>query len=444
MRAPRRGWALGCLLCLATGSIGASAHAQPRVVVLDFDGPKAKRMRSQVVKALAAQQTLEFVPKADAYDAASQAGVDISTAEGRAVVAEELLLSALVSGYSSKSGRRIELNVLVFEGSSGEEVGGANFRGNARQIGQRIKRRLWGELSDSLTSAQAPEPQQVEEEPTEEAVEEAPWEQDESPPAALPEEQEDEEEASDEDSDEASEWPALELSAGMRFMSRSFSYQDFVLQLADYWLPPYPAAQGQLRWYPAAHFTDGFLAHLGLDLAYTHVLSPSSERDGLTFGSTASALRIGARGRLPLGRHELALAVGYAAQSFRVDDAQDGTDPGLPAVSYSFLRMGPELRVGITDAIYVHAEVAYLLALGFGEIASDSWFPNTSGMGIDVGLRVSWRLLSLLEVYGGASFRQVGMTFDPQPADRGAVLGRVAGGATDRYITPEFGVTLRL
>ena len=436
------GLSLGLLVMLV-----GIASAQPRLVVLDFEGPRAGAFRNQVVKGLQ-QGNVEMVSLSDAEGAARGAGFDLGTSDGLAAAARELQLSAFVRGEVTKvRGKVFEVTVRVYNGADGYELTNASFKGKRARVLKRLKRGSWKRLGDAISSSQPPAARAEEpEEPEEDVLDEEPPPAVEVPDGDDADDEGDEEEEDDDGDGETTDSPALDLRVGMRFVSRDFSYNQMILQLADYFLWPYPSVHGQLRLYPGALFSDGVLAHIGLDVAYTHVLSPASERDGLEFGTSASMLRVGLRGRLPLGDHELGLSFGYESQVFKIEDAQDGTDPQLPSVAYGFLRVGPDLRLALSDSFLVEAEVAYLHGVSFGELAGTYWFPNTSGYAIDVGLRGIWRPVSVFEIYGGAGFRQVGLTFEPDENDpgQGVGVGRVAGGAIDRYIMPELGVTLRI
>ena len=57
------------------------------------------------------------------------------------------------------------------------------------------------------------------------------------------------------------------------------------------------ALNGSLRWYPGAHFTDDFGAHIGLALSYEHMFPVRSYMDNRAFLTESSAYEIGARAR---------------------------------------------------------------------------------------------------------------------------------------------------
>lgn len=432
--------ALRIALVMATLLCAAQAAAQARVVVLDFDGPRAARLRAQVVGALS-DEGVELIAKDEAAAIAGEQGADLSTAAGRQSVARELRISAYVEGTAEKKGSRVTLTVHVYNGRDGEQLGEFDLKGNARQVRKRVQRNLWDRIGVWIDKAEAPEAEAEPEAEPESTVDEGDGDSDEERGQVGGTVDE------DYDPDDAptpsGKLHALDLGLGLRFLGRSFGYNDAVLKLADYSIGLNPALHANAHWYPAAHFSQGPAAWFGLDLAFTLLIAPDTTRDGQSYKTSAKDYRVGLRFRLPFGDHEVALAAGYAAQSFAVDDAADGTRSGLPKVAYGFLRVGPEVRLGF-GAFAVEAELAYLHPLKYGNLASSGWFPNTSGMGFDAGLRVAWAPIELLEVFAGGTLRQIGLSFEPKEGDPGAQIGRVAGGAVDRYFGPELGVRLRI
>jgi hypothetical protein len=122
---------------------GALAQ-QPRVVVLEFDGPVAKRVRASVVKVLM-KQDVELVASDDALDKAGSLGADLGSAAGRAAVARELEIAAFVTGEVTKKGRRFVATLTVYQGDGGDSVGEASISGTRAGLAGDVRKGVWKE-----------------------------------------------------------------------------------------------------------------------------------------------------------------------------------------------------------------------------------------------------------------------------------------------------------
>lgn len=464
----RRALAFGLCLWGAGLLLGEVAAAQGRVVVMPFQGRMSRRLRAEIVSAVS-NNGMPMLPQARVRATADDAGFDLDDATGREAVAGELQIRAYVFGRSKKRGSRITLTVRVFDGMDGELLGETELTGRRKQIRKVVKRQAWRRIRKWINASAAPD-----------APPDAPQGdygdyEDEDPPGwgdgdssrsrddrrrrrsgrrddrrdrGVGRSTDDYDDSVPEDFDDvdegASDMHAFDLAVGMQFVTRNYDYNEPLVALAFANVPLSPVLRVQAHWYPGVHAGAGPATYFGLDVAYSHWLGGSANRDGETFDVSASAYRIGLRARLPIGDHELGLAAGWAALQYEIADSQGGENAGLPGVSYGFLRVGPDLRLAF-GAAAVELEAAYLHPLKFGNIASTGWFPRTTGVAIDAAVRVSYGLVPEFEVFGGVTFRQVGLTFNPEPEDEGAMtLFRVAGGAVDRYWGPEFGLRLRI
>lgn len=233
----------------------------------------------------------------------------------------------------------------------------------------------------------------------------------------------------------------LDFSFGLRFSTRRFQYEDPFPGLRGYKLGLAPKLSLQLHWYPAAHFTRGFAANLGLQLRGELLVGVSSKNSaGEEFDTTSRELGAGLRLRVPLGAHELGVLVGYGQHSFAVDGAS-----GVPGVAYGFLRVGGDASVAILGPLSVQARAAFLLGLSQGELAEDAWFPHTAQHGLEFEAGLAYRVLRPLSLCALFGMQRYFMSFSPRVSDPGVQSdGRVAGGALDQYLSGRVAAVLRL
>ena len=134
------------------------------------------------------------------------------------------------------------------------------------------------------------------------------------------------------------------VALGVSLQSRDFSYNDDAFQvLRPYELGSAPALSGELRWYPVAHFSEGFLTHIGVEGRVRYLVGVSSEdSEGNELRPTARTFSAGSAVASPSGASELGLALGLGHHSFSVEVPEEG--PQLPDVGYTYLRIGADSR----------------------------------------------------------------------------------------------------
>ena len=448
-------WWLAAAVVLCSPQLAVAKPApKERVVVRSFSGPTAARVRAAVVQALGKSKRYEMVPSDRADDAAQELGADLSTDAGRAAVARRLELSGFVSGTIAKKGRQFVLTLEVYGGASGTMTEDRTFRGRkpAALVGV-VKRRLQADLRRKPLQLGAPEaepepepepePSVVESEPEPEAEPEPVAEQE---PAAADDEPEDDAEQEPEPSGEDAEHATvLELGLGVRFMTRSFTYEQPQTHLPEHSIAFTPAGQGQVRWYPAAHFTQGFASHLGLE-AYGRLMATVEATDGPSVYQTKShAFGVNLRGRIPLWPSGIGLHAGWGAHDIEVTDSQFGGDPEVPSVAYSFLRLGADARIALSSDFALSLRASYLVLLGFGELAEETWFPDASGSGIEAQLGAGYALVGPLWIELDLGLLRYFLSMNVEPADpSAAATQRVAEGASDQLLFATLGLSLRL
>ena len=229
---------------------------------------------------------------------------------------------------------------------------------------------------------------------------------------------------------------------GMRLYARSFRYtdplrevfpgQDFP-QMLTYNLAAAPMVFGRVDWYPLAHFQGGFPANVGISGGYELGVATDVEFRNRMLKQSHSLMYVGPKIRIPVATHEIGLFGHFGSHSFSIDGdaaANSGRDV-FPDVTYRFLDFGADVRF-LFDDIRLGAHAKYRMLLGYGDVASADWFPNTSGAAVNVGGEVGWKLTDTLELLVGVDVLQYGLDFSPAAS---AEPDRVAGGATDRYVS---------
>lgn len=435
---------LGAAL-LAT-ALPAIAEAQTKVVVLEFRGPGASRVRGQAVRGLSGQG-VEVVDASEAESAASRLGVSLDDADGLAAVAAELQVNAFVEGRVNRVRRRWSAQLVVRQGSDGEQVEETSFTGrNLNRVGSSVRDGVWRRLGSAIQSAEAPaarrQPEVVEQRRPIEQVDD-----EEDPPGFGGDDggdEEEEEEAEDDDGGGGTAGSPLEVAAGLRVFTRSLDYTDDIFgELRAYAMAGAPAVFGDISWFPAAHFTTGFPTWLGITLELeTAFLLTSSDSDGVEYPTSSAAWLAGARLRVPVGNHEIGGLIGYGGHSYSIDDATTDMgqrDPQVPAVSYTFVKIGGDARVHLTDRLVMRARLGWKFLTGMGEIQKEDWFPRMTGGGLDLGVGFGFEIGGGIEARIDFDLRRYFFSMNPEPSDTW-----IAGGALDQYFAGSLGIAWRM
>jgi hypothetical protein len=450
-------------------AVSGAARAQTRVVVFDFEGPRdAVQIRKAVVDVLE-DNAVEVVSTKTALAQARRSGAELDTESGRVRVGKKLRLTAFVEGRVEHGKRgAVRVNLAVYGARDGLVAGQMSVSAPKRKVAGELRATLWDQLGDAVRgeteSAKAePEPLAVEEPPTppqrpvrQQPVKRQPVqreEEEEEVAQAEPPEDEEEEAPGEEKESQpsaAGKVNALDINLGARFGTRDFVYNDPLPGLRKYGMSLSPNLRLAVRWYPGAHFDDGALSNIGLDLRGEMLVGVTSKnRAGQKFDTSAYNFGFGVRGRLPLRRLELGAVLGYGIHSFSLSGTSKA-DPDVPDAGYGFIRTGLDARWSFSDpqelpGIYVAAQAAYLFALSHGEIEDKSWFPHTSGDGIEAEFAIGIAISQVVAVETAFAVQRYFMTFDPKPNDSSVRdEGRVAGGAVDQYLSGRVAMVIRL
>jgi hypothetical protein len=225
---------------------------------------------------------------------------------------------------------------------------------------------------------------------------------------------------------------------------------------------PSPMFSSHVNAYPGALFTDGFLAHLGLLGGYeVGFLSKTTLLDKqLTQEHTN--IYVGARYRIMFGDHYVSpkFAVGkhsFIIENDRIDifDSRPGSGQvyeadALPDTEYSYRDLGLDVRFDFgTISLGAHSAYRFVTDTGGLQAASDdavnrpydTWFPHAHGFGVTAGLYGGYELTDVIELQVGGDFLRYSLDFNPLPQNvQGVPFERIAGGATDTYISGWLGV----
>jgi hypothetical protein len=232
----------------------------------------------------------------------------------------------------------------------------------------------------------------------------------------------------------AQELPAVKVGVGFTMFSRSFSWAAGASDaLASYALPFAGAVAFNAAWFPGARFTQGAGSWFGAFLDGEVGIGLASRQDDSRYGTQAQRLRLGVQARIPVGRAVLVDALaGYAGQSFAIspDAANTGAPrPNIPSVAYTGPRVAAGAKFVFVGTLTGEALVGFTFLVGKGELGSASYFPNTTGVSLDVALALSIELVSNLRLR--ATFDWAGY-FLSTNANSTAVT--TASGASDHYL----------
>lgn len=406
----------------------AVAQEEPmKVLVGEFGGAKGSSARAWVVEGLTAD--LRFEPLGDTGGLKHGADESVIQAAAAQVEADAVVLgkgifkngwTCEISVYDGKDGSLIEtkqVSAKNWEAYQAAVTGGAEY---------------FGVIAGAVGfPPAAPEPEvSLEEEQEEEAAPAAPTE-----PV------------------QKGKPSPLDVSVGVKIYGRSFRYTDSLEQLdpdagyeplTDYSLDAAPMPFIGGHWYPGAHVTDSFLAHLGISAGYEMGIATKVryEQEDQIFKQTHQLWYAGVRGRIPVSVFTLGLGANYGGHAFALKDSADGSPNGVfPNVNYSFLELGGDVEVNIGKVI-LGGGGGYLLVLGVGEIGTDGWFPNAKAKGGHFFGNAGWAFSPILDALVGIDVRRYGLNFNP--VDVGTPPDRVAGGAIDTYIAATFALRFKI
>jgi hypothetical protein len=280
------------------------------------------------------------------------------------------------------------------------------------------------------------------------------------------EEEEDEDDEKDEKVEPSKPGRApFEALAGVRGYNRSFSYTSPVSPLLPYKLGFGPALLVEGRVFPAAFFRDDYLGNIGVVLHAEFGIATSTDYVQPVAGggelrtelsTRAHEWNVGLVFRIPVDPIEVHISAAYGDQRFVLigDEGARGTPtaPLVPDVSYQYFRPGVEGRLRMSE-IFASVHVAPRFLLSLHQVDQQGvWFRDATGSAFDAGFKVGYGVLPYLDVVAGFDFLRYAFDFSKSPRTNPCgptnpdvvTCNKVAGGATDMYISGWIGAMVRL
>jgi hypothetical protein len=237
----------------------------------------------------------------------------------------------------------------------------------------------------------------------------------------------------------------LEAAVGVRMYSRSFRYSDTLAQLypagdftdlPSYSLPLAPMAYVEASYFPLAGTENPILQNIGLTGSFELGFATDVNYAGTTLSQTHYRYDVGLRGRIPIGAFSIQPVVAYGGHNFSIGSPPGGPAP-FPSVNYSLIEMGSDVFWRL-HPITIRAYGRFLLPLGLGDVGSAAWFPSAKGLGSHWGGEVGFAVSEAFDILVNVDGRIYGLNFNPLPD--GTPPEKVAGGATDQYISASLGL----
>jgi hypothetical protein len=233
---------------------------------------------------------------------------------------------------------------------------------------------------------------------------------------------------------------ALQIAAGPRAFGRILRWNDDLFQrMVGYQVAPAFAMGLTLDWFPAAHFTSGVLANIGLTGSYDMALGLGTRSADGVFPTQATGFDVGLQFRLPFNGWQLGAVGAYGQQNFAIGNAPAVRSTLPPDVAYNFIRAGAFGRFSLTSALELSLNAEYLLVQSSGMIGSADYFPRASAAGVGAGLGIDWYFSRAFGVGLSGGIRRYFFNMNSQPGD-----ANVAGGAIDQYPVGMFKILYRM
>jgi hypothetical protein len=157
------------------------------------------------------------------------------------------------------------------------------------------------------------------------------------------------------------------------------------------------------------------------------------------YGTSSSEWSAGVRADLPIAGWRWTLAAAYGEHRFAVED-EAMEEELVPDVTYRWARGGLAVAVPVGDKLVVEGGGGWRQLLSTGELASEAWFPRSTGAGIDAELGATWKAGGPVSLFARADLRRYFFAMNPEVGDP-----YIAGGAVDQYlaIVGGLGIALR-
>ena len=416
--------ALG-LLSIVLGGASAQAAApdagNQRVVLRQFRGPQAARVKDAVESALLLRYAL--VPDSMVTEAARRSGGRLLTDQDFAAVAKTLNVHAFVSATVRKQ-QDWRVEMVVRKGDTGQAVGRYDWSGRRIEaLAASVARNTPKRLRVLLAGKTDLEPPAVDEAVVARA---APAQEEQPEPGSAP----------DAETSARPERPFLEVGVGSRVFSRSMSFAQNVNGLPGYRLNGATGLTAEMALHPfaASSATAGsWAAGIGLfgNVSLSFGIATQADASGVPSRTDAHGYEAGLRYRIAAGIFDV-----VPRGSYLVDNFVTSGDVS-PNVHYQVLRVGLATRAALSSRFSLRASVDYLDVLSAGALTSTT-FPHSSANGVDVTLGAGYGIGKTFEVQAAAALRRYGFDMRSRPGDP-----FIAGGASDQYLSMVLGIAYR-
>lgn len=411
---------LSVALGLSSAQAAATDSENQRVVLRQFRGPQAGRVKDAVETALLLRYSL--VPDSMVTEAARRSGGRLLTDQDFAAVAKTLNVHAFVSATVRKQ-QDWRIEMVVRKGDTGQAVARYDWSGrHLDALAASVARRTPNRLRVLLAGKPGVEPPAVDE--AVEARAEARAEPAPDSPSAP-------------EASAARERPFLEISVGSRVFSRSMSFAQNVSGVPGYRLDRGTGLTAEMALHPfgaSSATADTWAAGIGLFGAVNLSFGIGTQVDatGVPSRTDAHGYEAGLRYRITAGAFDL-----LPHGSYLVDNFVASSDLSTPNVRYRVLRAGLGARAALSPRFSLRASVDYLDVLSAGALTSTT-FPHASANGLDISVGAGYGLGRTFEIQAAAALRRYGFDMRSRPGD--AVI---AGGASDQYLSMVVGIAYR-
>lgn len=437
--------------------LSASAQAAGRRIgVPELEGAAEAAVRRKVTQALQAHG-FEPVRASDMQEAMLLSGVTLDSDDGLKTLAQELALSAIVTGEVGP--RRAK--IVIHDGADGSVLGEASWSGrDPRKLADEVGLTFWKRLGPDVERGHLPagakqrrtapaEPTAASGESAGESASAAESEPGEAPPAKKVkkkrrfrmEEAPPEEAAAPRSLPPGNPWFDLELGGGG--LTRSLTFNQNVVVQGSALLHPFtlglgPIAVAQVVLFP---WVTGKVGNFGVEATIEQGIGiPSVTWNGESFGETVHEYAGGFRYRVPFAATDdvfFSLTLGEDAFTF---DGPNRSSLPTPDTIYHYTRVGTGMHVTISDGLGVSfgGGYRYIDNRGGTQISEDA-FPHLTVAGADANVVARYALTDTVELRAGVAWRRYWYAMHSRVGDP-----VVAGGAIDQSFAFTAGVAVLL
>lgn len=456
--------ALVALIASVTTLVVAPGVADAKkLVILEFEGPKAEKFRADVEAALKKSHTIvaldKWLAKAEDLEA------EKVTARNVKKVATKLKVDGVIQGDVEKRGSRYYVHIKLRDGSSGDYVAEVEIVVRQPKLGSDGAAVIKDELlpaikelrgrggrdddddeGDEDDDEDAPkktkktkkskEPEPEDDEDEDEDVDDGAEGDDDDRVAAA--DDEDDEDGDDDDGVEARfdgaasgaidpNAPAIELAAGLSVVQRklSFTTAEGAGPVQGYSGNPVAGAVIDARVFPLAmnKKNRSFTRNLGVAVLFDRVVKIESRLTYDNMGTPETLSLATRQQRYAAGvvyRHPVSdqLTVTgqlrYNRMKFVID--RDGVPAGvevqIPSVNYTFVDPGVAVRYASSPKLAFGAGVAFLVVLDTGELQQAEAYGNAKVTAFDLDGGVDYLVAPRIVVGAQLRFTTFGLSFD--------------------------------